>query len=318
MGPVGYAGGKAIVLGEHSVVYGGPAIAAGLDRGARAYATAVDEGPSRLFIRGWGLTAYDTDQDDDLSRAFRALLAAARGHESLRGPCHVEVEANLPPGGGLGCSAAIGVAIARSLDPGATEAVVLDTAMAWERVFHGNPSGIDAALSARGGCVVFRKGSPLEPVHLHGPLHFCIGSTGTTSSTKAMVDSVARLRARRPEMVDRSFEAIRVLVSNARLAIEAGDRVALGRLMDLNQMLLSGLFVSTAEIERMCGVARDAGALGAKLTGAGGGGSVIALAANRSAGDAVLAAWKADGFSGFLACVGSEAQARELENGSAP
>jgi mevalonate kinase len=89
-------------------------------------------------------------------------------------------------------------------------------------------------------------------------------------------------------------------------------------LMDLNQMLLSGLFVSTTEIERMCATAREAGALGAKLTGAGGGGSVIALAPTVSASDAILAAWKADGFSGFLASVVPDPRARELENGRAP
>jgi len=315
MTAVGYAGGKAIVLGEHSVVYGGPAIAVGIDRGARACATAIESGPSRLFIRGWGLAVHESQDDNDLGRAFGALLATARGHVRAHGHFEVEVEANLPPGGGLGCSAAIGVAIARALDPRATESEVLDRAMAWEQVFHGNPSGVDAAVSARGGCFVFRKGAALEPVHLRGPIYLCIGNTGATSSTKVMVDAVARLRARKPELVDQTFEAIRVLVSNARLAIEAGDRVALGRLMDLNQMLLSGLFVSTAEIERMCAVAREAGALGAKLTGAGGGGSVIALAAAQSAGDAILAAWKADGFSGFLTLVTPEARPREIENG---
>jgi mevalonate kinase len=318
MAGIGYAGGKTIVLGEHSVVYGGPAIAAGIDRGARARATAIDEGPSRLFIRAWGLCVRENDDDNDLARAFRALLGVARAQGCVHGDCEVEVEASLPPGGGLGCSAAIGVAIARSLDPRAPESAVLDWTMAWEQVFHGNPSGIDAALSARGGCFVFRKGAPLEPVRLRGPLYLCIGNTGATSSTKSMVDAVARLRERKPELVDQTFEAIRVLVSNARLAIEAGDRTALGRLMDLNQMLLSGLFVSTSEIERMCAVARDAGALGAKLTGAGGGGSVIALAPTLTASDVILAAWKSDGFDGFLASVAPDARSCELDDGRAP
>jgi mevalonate kinase len=138
------------------------------------------------------------------------------------------------------------------------------------------------------------------------------------SSTKSMVEAVAHLRSRRQQVVDNSFEAIRTLVSNARLAIEAGDRFALGRLMDLNQMLLSGLFVSTPEIERMCGLARGAGALGAKLTGAGGGGSVVALVASQASADDVLAAWKAEGFSGFTACVAPETRARALESEAAP
>ena len=97
----------------------------------------------------------------------------------------------------------------------------------------------------------------------------CVGSTGIASSTKSMVDAVARLRARRPEVVAKSFEGVRSLVKNARLAIEAGDRFALGKLMDLNQMLLSGLFVSSPEIERMCALAREAGAHGREAHGRG-------------------------------------------------
>jgi mevalonate kinase len=128
-----------------------------------------------------------------------------------------------------------------------------------------------------------------------------------------MVDAVARLRARRPEIAAKSFEGIHTLVKNARLAIEAGDRFALGRLMDLNQMLLAGLFVSSPEIERLCGLARDAGALGAKLTGAGGGGSVVALVPSAAVGDAVLAAWKADGFDGFVTCVAPEMRAEKAK-----
>jgi mevalonate kinase len=88
--------------------------------------------------------------------------------------------------------------------------------------------------------------------------------------------------------------------------------------MDLNQMLLSGLFVSTPDIERLCELARGAGALGAKLTGAGGGGSVVALVASAAAGEAVLAAWKADGFDGFATMVAPELRASRVESETAP
>jgi mevalonate kinase len=301
--------GKVILLGEHAVVYGVPAIAVGIDRGACAEARPLETGPSRLLVRGWNVAVCEDEDQHDLARAFRALLDAGRATNPGMSACSVEVEADLPPGGGLGCSAAMGVAIARAVEPTLGEDAVQERAMAWERVFHGNPSGVDAAVAARGGCIFFRKGEPLERVRVRGTLHLCVGSTGTPSSTKSMVDALASLRAERPEIVAEAFEGVRSLVQSARLAIETGDRPALGRLMDLNQMLLAALFVSSTSIERMCALARDAGALGAKLTGAGGGGSVVALVPSAAAGEAVLAAWTTAGFEGFPTCVAPEVRA---------
>jgi mevalonate kinase len=311
----GHACGKAILLGEHAVVYGVPAIAVGIDRGVRAHAVEQATGPSTLTVRSWNISATADDAANDLGRALRALLDALPQDAAAPRDFAIDLESDLPPGGGLGCSAAMGVAIARAVAPGASDDAVQVRAMAWEQVFHGSPSGIDAAVSARGGCVCFRRGHPIEPVHVRGaPLHLAIGSTGIASSTREMVDAIARLRARRPEVVDKSFEGIRALVANARHAIEAGDAVGLGRLMDLNQMLLGGLLVSTPEIEQMCELAREAGALGAKLTGAGGGGSVVALAPSAAVAEAVVAAWKGDGLDGFATSVARESRARTLES----
>lgn len=313
----GHACGKVILLGEHAVVYGVPAMAVGIDRGARAVASPLDGGASRLRVLGWNITVRENEDRHDLARAYRALLDAVREDRPSLEPLSVEVEADLPPGGGLGCSAAMGVAIARAVDPGASDDALQERAMAWERVFHGNPSGVDAAVSARGGCALFRRGEPVERVRVRGSLHLCIGSTGIASSTKSMVDSVARLRSRRPEVVGKAFEAVRALVANARLAVEAGDRAGLGSLMDVNQMLLAGLFVSSPEIERLCSAARGAGALGAKLTGAGGGGSVVALVPSALAAEDVLAAWRAEGFDGFATSVVPEPHARQATAESA-
>jgi mevalonate kinase len=298
---VGRACGKVILLGEHAVVYGVPAIAVGIERGARATMEPLEGEPSRLSMPAWKVETTSEDETHDLGRALKAILEATGTDRPVR----VEAHASLPPGGGLGCSAALGVAVARALDPRADEAQIEARAMAWERVFHGNPSGIDAAVAARGGCVLFEKGRPLEAVRVRGGLTLCLGSTGRVSSTKTMVDAVARLRGRRPEVVGKAFDGIAALVRNARLAVEAGDRAALGRLMDLNQMLLSGLFVSTQEIERLCDLARKAGALGAKLTGAGGGGCVAALVDGSPVAERVLEAWKSEGFDGFATEVAS-------------
>jgi mevalonate kinase len=310
----GRAKGKTILLGEHAVVYGIPAIAVGIDRGTVATAepasagagsslelvSAADAGGAPLG----GRTAA-TDDGTELGLAFGAVLRAAEVDAQVK----VVARTELPAGAGLGCSAALGVAIVRALDafrgrPEQPAASVVERALAWEKVFHGNPSGIDTAVAARGGCLLYQRtqaGSELRPVKLAAPLSFAIGHTGTASLTKTMVESVARFRERNPTAAQKSFEAIGVLVKNARLALEAGDRKALGQLMDLNQILLSGLLVSTETIETMCRLAREAGALGAKLTGAGGGGCVIALCDGN--GDRVLASWAAAGFTGFTAQV---------------
>jgi mevalonate kinase len=303
------AHGKVILLGEHAVVYGAPALAAGIDRGARATATTLPPGEASRLQLGADSIPADAASSDDRARAFAALLAEGRPATSVL----VEATSELPAGGGLGSSAAIGVAAGRAVaalfDP-EIEGEAAARAVAWERIFHGNPSGIDTAAAAIGGCFRFTREHGAHPIPVARPLVLCIGWSGSSSSTRTMVEGVARLRARKPTMVDKSIAGIAALVENAALAVEAGDLLGLGRLFDLNQMLLAGLLLSTDTIEDMCATARAAGALGAKLTGAGGGGSVIALVgANQSTDDdaaaaMILDAWRAGGFSGFVTRVG--------------
>ena len=244
--------------------------------------------------------APDAASTDDRARAFAALLAVGRAE----GGVEVVASSELPQGGGLGGSAALGVAIGRAVAAlrlgKDDEPEALARATAWEGVFHGNPSGIDVAVASRGGCVRFVRGAGCEDVAPARDLTLCVGWTGAGASTREMVSGVASLRARKPAVVDRAVEAVTSLVSNAALALAAGDLQGLGKLMDLNQMVLAGLMVSTETIEELCAIARTAGAFGAKLTGAGGGGSVIALAPDDEGARLILAAWQAaEGFSGF-------------------
>lgn len=295
--------GKVILLGEHAVVHGAPAIAAGLTRGATATATPVERGPSTLVIGD--STRASSDGDGELDRAFRAVLDAAGATR----PLSVRATTELPPGAGLGCSAALGVAIGRAVDAALGHAPTLDDsvarAMAWEQVFHGNPSGVDAAVSARGGCVRFVRGVGVTPLRLARPLTLVIGDTGQPSLTRAMVEHVARLVERRPDLAEKSWRAVRSLVANAEHALRHGDLKALGQLLDLNQMVLAGLGVSTTTLERMCALAREAGALGAKLTGAGGGGCMLALVDGREG--PVTRALEAEGFRAFDVTIGVDA-----------
>lgn len=305
--------GKIILLGEHAVVYGVAAIAAGIGTGARASAAAVTAGePAALALGEQRVVVGD---GSELSRAFAALLAALDAP-----PLVVQVALDLPPGCGLGASAAIGVAVARAvlahraattplaIATGDARDRVLAAANAWERVFHGNPSGIDAAAAAHGGVLLFKRGEAPIPLLLRRPLTLAIAIAGPPASTKTMVDGVSLLRQRRPEMVESTLRGIDALVRNARLHLEDGNLPELGKLLDLNQMLLSGLMVSTPEIERAVHVAREAGALGAKLTGSGGGGAVIALVDDP---EPVLEAWRGAGFSGFATTVQPQSTATD-------
>jgi mevalonate kinase len=131
-----------------------------------------------------------------------------------------------------------------------------------------------------------------------------VGLTGTRSSTREMVEGVARMKESHPELHRRSLDGIQALVENGIGALEAGDTSALGELMNLNQMLLSGLMLSTEQIEELCALARDAGALGAKLTGAGGGGAVVALSPSHEDSERIVAAWRGAGFEGFATELG--------------
>ncbi len=294
------ANGKVILLGEHAVVYGVPAIAAGIERGVAAEAERAAS--ASLVIGDRSALAGD---GSELGGAYAALLSAL-------GATHVAARATLqiPAGSGLGASAALGVALARAVLGALGEAEdasrVLAAAAAWEGIYHGNPSGVDAAAAANDGCIWFEKGKGSEPIALLEDLVLAVGIAGPPASTKLMVEGVARLRERRPVVVEKALEGIRALVKNAKLCLEAGDITGLGSLMNYNQMLLSGLFVSTEGIERCCALAREAGALGAKLTGAGGGGAVVALCDRDF--EPILAAWRSEGITGF----GTHVRARRV------
>ena len=274
---MGFGRGKVILLGEHAVVHGYPAIAVGIERGV--HATAKPSEHDELSLAPWGLRLEpNRESDEPLERAFAVVL---RGYpDRPRLGVHAEVE--LPAGAGLGCSAAIGVAVLDAID----EALGVQrsreelgaAALAWEEVFHGNPSGVDNTMSAVGGVAVFRRGEPLQTLRANKPLHLVVGYSGEPSSTKKMVASVRRQLEQDPDRVTQTFGGIETLVRNAKLAIESGDLVALGQLLDLNHTLLSSLMLCTTKLDRMCQTAREAGALGAKMTGAGGGGCMFALA----------------------------------------
>jgi mevalonate kinase len=294
--------GKIILLGEHSVVYGYPALAAALDRGVKIDAVPTPAGGQmRVDVPSWNLRLT---ADDDHSLAH-GLCAIADALELGRPPISFVGDAQIPPGAGLGASAAFAVAIARSIlayQKKPTDApTVSKAASASEDVLHGKASGVDVALAIHGGIGVFRKASGLRQIKLEKPLRVLVGPSGAPRSTSAMVQRVAEITGRVAD--DARLRELGSLADTGTASLMKGDLASLGKDMDRAHQLLGGLGVSTPLLDALCDVARKLGAYGAKLTGAGGGGSVIAIAP-RDKEDDILASWKAASVHGFVATVG--------------
>jgi mevalonate kinase len=294
--------GKIILLGEHSVVYGFPALAAALDRGVTIDAVPTPAGgPLRVDVPSWNLKLTS---DDEHSFA-RGLSAIADAVDLGRPPLSLIGDAQIPPGAGLGASAAFAVAISRALlaflkrpsDPAAITAA----ASASERILHGVASGVDVALAVHGGVGVFRKSSGLRKIQI-SPLRVIVGPSGAPRSTAAMVDRVAQ--ATSGSVDDARLRELGNLCDTGTASLLAGKLDALGADMNRAHELLGGLGVSTPLLDALCDVARKLGAYGAKLTGAGGGGSVIAIAPKDREAD-ILAAWKTASVHGFVATIGA-------------
>jgi mevalonate kinase len=274
---MGFGRGKVILLGEHSVVHGSAAIAMGINRGISAIARIADG--DLLTVSPWGSGVLPRNNGEQpLERAFAIALAAYPD----RPPLQIDVQVDLPSGAGLGCSAAMGVAVFDAIDQALrvnrSREELGRIALRWEEVFHGNPSGIDNMAAALGGVLHYKKGAPLKRLQVARPFRVVVADSGERSETKKMVSLVASQLASNPARVRDKFDEVCDLVREAELALCNGDMRTLGRLLNLNHGILSSLLLSTPKVEELCRLARAQGALGAKVTGAGGGGCIVALA----------------------------------------
>lgn len=270
------AGGKLILLGEHAVVHGQPALVTGISSGVQ------------VTIRP-DVTRDTGDALDD--RARRALGEAARLLDIPPSTSfEVRVAGDLPVAMGLGSSAAFCVALLRALAAAAgrplDQAELGRCAHRLEEIFHGTPSGVDSEAAARGGLLWFEAGPPprARPVRAARPLDLLVLLTASRHETSQTVGSLRERAAAAPEVYRPVFAAIGELVRAARGCIERGEAARLGELMTMNHGLLRACGVSTGELDRAVDAALEAGALGAKLTGGGGGGAAIALAGDDVAG----------------------------------
>ncbi|MBT8468584.1 MAG: mevalonate kinase [Deltaproteobacteria bacterium] len=292
---MGFGGGKIILVGEHAVVHGTPAIAAGIRRGVSSIARPADQ--DSLHVEPWGRTwRPNAKSEEPLERAFERILS----RYADRPPLRFVVRVALPPGAGLGCSAAIGVslidAIDKALGVARSRAELGALALEWERFFHGDPSGIDNLASALGGLLCYRRSSPPRRISPKGSIFLVVAHSGQRSNTKEMVARVSQRLAGSPEWARRALDEVKTLAIDAEAAIRSGDLIALGAVLNRNHEILRSLNLSTNRLEALCREARSAGALGAKITGAGGGGCMVALAAEAEHADRISGALAAESF----------------------
>lgn len=277
-----YGHGKVILLGEHSVVHGRPALAVAVERAVEVSFEPLPSGShTTLHVAPWDVSIDSGPTPCAEHAQLQQALRVARGFYADQRELALSATVRLAGGAGMGSSAALGVAVLRAFDEARDrpqrDDEIYERSLAWERVFHGNPSGVDNAMATYGGVGLFRRGEPLAKVAPHGRIRLLAVDSGARSSTKEMVELVAQQLADDPDRARRLFDEIAELVWEAKRALELGDQRLLGALMSQNHERLRALELSTPELEKMRTTALSAGALGAKVTGAGGGGCLLAL-----------------------------------------
>lgn len=277
----GTASGKIILFGEHAVVYARPAIAVPVFQ-VRAEATVELSRQEEVTIdaadvpRRYNL--HDAPDDDPIATIIRLTCERLKVEPKN---FSVRIRSTIPVARGLGSSAAVSVAVVRALGEFFGRALsrkeVSALALRVEILHHGTPSGIDNTVVAFEQPIYFVKDKPFETFRVARPFLIAIADTGIASPTKIAVGDVRRAWESDRARYESLFDQISAIVREAREVIENGQVTALGSLMLKNQELLNEIGVSSPEIESTVDAALGAGAEGAKLSGAGRGGNVIAL-----------------------------------------
>lgn len=276
------APGKIILFGEHAVVYGRPALAVPV---TQVHADVeVSDGPRA----GIWVHAPDINLHAELNSLPSDHPIASVIHNlffnlgiSPFPPLEIKITSTIPVASGLGSGAAVTVALLRALSsflfhPLSNEQINQLT-YEIEKLHHGTPSGIDNTVVTYARPVYFVRGQPIETFKVGAPFTLVIADTGISAPTKESVGDVRKLwEADKPKW-EKVFDEIGEISETARTAIERGKTKELGPLMNSNHALLQRITVSSPELDHLTDVARKSGADGAKLSGGGRGGNLIAL-----------------------------------------
>ena len=282
------APGKIILFGEHAVVYGRPALAVPVTQ-VQATATVSKNSRGGVWVEAPNINLsselVNLAPDHPLAAVISSVFSALG---IVRPPAlTVYIQSTIPVAAGLGSGAAVSVAILRALSAflGAPlpDERVNKLAFEAEKLYHGTPSGIDNTVITYAKPVYFVKGRPIKTFRVGAAFTIVIGDTGISAPTKETVGAVHSLWKADPTHWEKIFDRVGEIAWDARQAIERGDGTELGKLMDANHALLQEMTVSSAELDKLIKTAHKFGALGAKLSGGGRGGNMIALVSKEKA-----------------------------------
>jgi len=292
MGVIASAPAKVILFGEHFVVYGEPAIVLAIDKRASAKAELRDDRRLHLHSVNLNISGYFEDENFKIEQGdpregklkFEPLKLAVEKVLEIYGSSvglDIEVNSAVPVAAGLGSSAAVAAAVTASvgalLNMNISKEDIFRISYETEKIVHGTPSGVDPAISTFGGILLFQKDTGFKSLDVEADVPLVIGYTGVERSTRVQVAKVRNMKEKYPRIIEQMMKTAREIVLEAIDAFKKGDLETLGALMNINHALLYGLGVSAESLEWLINTARKTGALGAKLTGAGGGGCMVAL-----------------------------------------
>jgi len=305
------APGKIILFGEHAVVYARPALAVPVLQVHADVTVDVRTDKTDLMGKDWRSLTLIEAPDIGIFTTLDSLLAHQSTHPLATvivnvfqflgidpPPLKIRVTSSIPVASGLGSGAAVSVALIRALAAAVSDSLpdeqVNTLAYEIEKLHHGTPSGIDNTVITYARPVYFVRGRPIETFSVHTPFTVVIGNTGVAAPTKESVGDVRKLWETDHTRWEQVFDRVGEIVQQARAAIEKGETSALGPLMDANHAILQRLTVSSPELDHLVLTAKAAGAEGAKLSGGGRGGNMIALVQPQRA-EAVAAALRSAG-----------------------
>jgi mevalonate kinase len=295
--------GKTILFGEHFVVHGVPGIASAVDSAADAEVKKAVKGINVTDQRS-GAKGYAEKKKLQQLESIERMLAAMN-MDPKKVAIDIWLGGNLPGFSGLGASAASSVAIARAIaeefNLDLSDERINDVAYEAEKAYAGNPSGIDNTAATFGGLIWFKKNlsggsNTIEQLSIREAVEIVIGNTGIVANTKAMVAGVAERKKQNPEKYGAIFRQAEKLAHKGRKALEEFDLKQVGELMNENHRLLQEIEVSCKELDHLVDLARKQGAFGAKMTGGGGGGCMLALTPGKDLQEKVAAAMEDEGF----------------------